>query len=101
MESLRWPEVGSGDERGRCGAEVASAKPPVQRAWRRLQERAHDARVTVPRLLVEEALADQIGQTATARHDLAVALFGAFRLLSSIANNVNQIAKATNPDGEW
>ncbi|OPX09391.1 plasmid mobilization relaxosome protein MobC [Gordonia sp. i37] len=68
---------------------------------RRLQEGAQDARVTVSRLMVKGTLADQIGQTATARHDLAVELFGAFRLLASIANNVTQIAKATNPDGEW
>lgn len=67
----------------------------------RLQERARDARMTVSRLLVESALADELGETATARREVAVELFGAFRLLASIANNVNQIAKATNATGQW
>ena len=83
------------------GRQIAHKVKVTPEQERRLQERAHDARVSVPRLMVEEALADQIGQTATARHDLAVELFGASRLLASIANNITQIAKATNPDGEW
>lgn len=82
------------------GRQIAHKVKVTPDQERRLQERAHDARVSVPRLMVEEALADQIGQTATARHDLAVELFGVFRLLASITNNVNQIAKATNMVGE-
>jgi hypothetical protein len=55
----------------------------------------HQVKVTVPRLLVESALADQ-GETSTDRRELLAGLFHARRLLSSIANNVNQIARASN-----
>lgn len=82
------------------GRQIAHKVKVTPEQKRRLQERAHDARVSVPRPMVEEALADQIGQTATTRHDLAVELFGVFRLLASITNNVNQIAMATNVVGE-
>ncbi|ONI65290.1 hypothetical protein ALI44B_00930 [Leifsonia sp. ALI-44-B] len=56
---------------------------------------AAERKVTVPRLLVESALADQ-GETSTDRRELLAGLFHARRLLSSIANNVNQIARASN-----
>lgn len=65
-----------------------------------LVQRAEEQRVTVPRLLVESALAPQ-GETPTQRRELIAALFGVSRLLGTIANNVNQIAKATNSTGEW
>ncbi len=82
------------------GRQIAHKVKVTPEQERRLQERAHDAWVSVPRLMVEEALADQIGQTATARHDLAVEFFGAYRLLASITSNVNQIAGATDAVGE-
>ena len=56
--------------------------------------------VTVPRLLVESALAAEVGQTPSERRNAVAELFGLHRLLASISNNVNQMAKATNATGE-
>ncbi|EQM29984.1 hypothetical protein N601_30095 [Rhodococcus erythropolis DN1] len=63
-----------------------------------LLRRAQEARITVARLMVESALSDT-GETATDRRDLAAELFSAFRLLSAISININQMAKATNATG--
>lgn len=52
--------------------------------------------VTVPRLLIEAALASSAGETPTERRNAMVELFGIHRLLAAVSNNVNQIAKATN-----
>ncbi len=65
-----------------------------------LLQRAEAQRVTVSRLLVESALAPQ-GETPTQRRELLAELFAVNRLLGNLANNVNQIAKATNATGEW
>lgn len=65
-----------------------------------LQQLAQAQGVSVPRLLVETALASPGGETPTQRRDVLAQLFGVYRLLGSIANNVNQIAKATNATGE-
>jgi hypothetical protein len=64
-----------------------------------LLQRAAAARVTVPRLLVESALAAQ-GETATDRASHLTELFHARRLLAAVSNNLNQIARATNATGE-
>ena len=56
---------------------------------------AAEQNVTVPRLLVEAALANH-GETSTDRRELLASLFHVRRLLASISNNVNQIARATN-----
>ncbi len=64
-----------------------------------LLTRATEQGVTVPRLLVEAALAGG-GETATQRREAAAQLFSTYRLLAVISNNVNQIAKATNATGE-
>lgn len=64
-----------------------------------LAARASAARVTIPRLLVEAALANT-GETSTQRADLAAAMFASYRMLASLANNINQIAKATNSTRE-
>jgi len=61
--------------------------------------RAEEQRVSIPRLLVESALSPQ-GETPTQRRELLTELFRLNRLVGSIANNVNQIAKATNATGE-
>jgi hypothetical protein len=61
---------------------------------------AHEQRVTVPRLLVESALAAGAGETPTERRDAMAQLFGLYRLLASVSNNVNQMARATNATGE-
>lgn len=65
-----------------------------------LLQRAEAQRVTIPRLLVEAALAPQ-GETPTQRRELLAEMFAVNRLLGNLANNVNQIAKATNATGEW
>lgn len=56
--------------------------------------------VTIPRLLVESALASETIETATDRKQVIASLFAMHRLLAGIANNVNQIAKATNATHE-
>lgn len=56
--------------------------------------------VTIPRLLVESALATERGETITERREAVALLFGLHRLLAGIANNVNQIARATNATHE-
>ena len=62
--------------------------------------RAEAAHVTVPRLLVEAALAGGGGETPTERRQAMAELFGVHRLLAGVSNNVNQIARATNATGE-
>ena len=55
--------------------------------------------VSVPKLLVDSTLSG--GATnAAGREELLAELFRAHRLLAGIANNVNQIARATNATGE-
>lgn len=56
--------------------------------------------VTVPRLLVESALATETGQTVTERREVLAELFAVHRLLAVNSNNVNQIARATNATHE-
>lgn len=65
----------------------------------RLVRLAAKHRVSVPRLLVEAALTEA-RETPTERRNAIASLFGLHRLLGSIANNVNQMAKATNATGE-
>lgn len=59
--------------------------------------------VSVPKLLVDSTLSGvgtQGIENASVRKDLIVQLFGMHRQLAGIANNVNQIAKATNATRE-
>lgn len=65
-----------------------------------LLQLALEQRVTVPRLLVESALATSVGETPSERRNAMVELFGVHRLLAAVSNNVNQIARATNATGE-
>ncbi|MGO2748303.1 plasmid mobilization relaxosome protein MobC [Microbacterium sp.] len=64
-----------------------------------LLRRANAKGITVVRLLVESALAEDGGEIASDRRALMVDLFAAHRTLASLGNNVNQIAKATNAEG--
>ena len=65
---------------------------------RELRARAVELGVSVPRLLVESALA---GVEAPAERRAWVAeLFELRRLLATVANNVNQLAKVANTSGE-
>lgn len=69
-----------------------------------LAKRSKEAGVTVARLLVEAALSDGDGKTSVQRRDELTELFHIRRLLASVSNNVNQIARAANAghgvDGE-
>jgi len=60
---------------------------------------AAEQRVTVPRLLVESTLTAR-SETPSERRNAMAELFALHRLLASISNNVNQMAKATNATGE-
>jgi hypothetical protein len=72
----------------------------------RLRTLAAAAGVSVQRLLVETTFAAHApGATATAltmteRRQAAAELFQISRLLGTVANNVNQMARATNATGE-
>lgn len=66
----------------------------------RLLRLAQAQHVSVPRLLMEAALASERGETVTERREALGELFKLYRLLAGIANNVNQIARATNATGE-
>jgi len=61
---------------------------------------AEAQRVTIPRLLVEAALATESTETPTERRNAMAELFALHRLLAAVSNNVNQIAKAANATGE-
>lgn len=60
-------------------------------------------RVSVPKLLVDSALAggsEAAAENATVRQALITELFGLHRLLANVANNVNQMTKALHSTGE-
>ena len=54
--------------------------------------------MSVPRLMVESALSGV--ETPTERRRLVAELFEARRLLATVANNVNQLARAANISGQ-
>ena len=62
----------------------------------RLLVLAGEQGVTVPRLLVESALARSVGETASERRALLTELFAVHRTVAGVANNVNQIARKLN-----
>jgi Bacterial mobilisation protein (MobC) len=64
----------------------------------RLVQLAERERITVPRLLIEAALAGA-GETPTQRRHAMTALFGLRRSLAGLAINVNQLAKQGNVTG--
>jgi len=66
-----------------------------------LADRAEELGVSVPRLMVEAALADP-GSTTTAaeRQEAMVELFAVRRLLAAVSNNVNQLARQANSTGQ-
>jgi hypothetical protein len=70
----------------------------------RLARLAEERHMTVPRLLVEAAFAQeagQTGQTETERRELLTLLFNLHRALGAIGNNVNQLARLANATGEF
>ena len=64
-----------------------------------LRARAAELGVSVPRLMVESALSDD-AWTATDRRRLLAELFETRRLLATVANNVNQLARSANISGQ-
>lgn len=56
--------------------------------------------VTIPRLLIEAATAEQPGETATDRRELLAHLFGVYRALGAVGNNLNQLTRAANATGD-
>src|SRR3954447_16204 len=65
-----------------------------------LVQRAEQQRVSVPRLLIEAALAEA-GGTPTERRQGMTELFGLRRSLAGLAVNVNQLAKQGNVAGQF
>ncbi|MGH3607336.1 MAG: plasmid mobilization protein, partial [Pseudonocardiaceae bacterium] len=63
-----------------------------------LRARAGELEVSVPRLLVESALEGR--ETPTERRQQVAELFEVRRLLATVANNVNQLARMANISGE-
>ncbi|MBG6059764.1 hypothetical protein RCH16_003188 [Cryobacterium sp. MP_M5] len=65
-----------------------------------LQARAVVRDVTVPRLLFESAMSAHI-ETSTDRKTAIVELFAVRKLLASIANNANQLARFANTESQF
>ena len=63
-----------------------------------LRARAAELRMSVPRLMVESALSEV--ETPTDRQQTIAGLFETRRLLATIANNVNQLARSANISGQ-
>jgi hypothetical protein len=63
-----------------------------------LRARAAELGVSVPRLLVESALSGV--ETPTDRKQQIAELFEVRRLLATVANNVNQLARSANISGQ-
>lgn len=81
---------------GRTGVHKVKTTPEEESV---LAARASAARVTIPRLMVESAMADR-GESATDRTRAATEMFAAYRQLAALGNNINQIARATNATDE-
>lgn len=82
---------------GRVGRHVVKVSAEEEAALLALSAQRN---VTVSRLLVESTLRPDVGVTREDLRELLVKLDQGFRLLGSIANNVNQIARATNASHE-
>jgi len=83
---------------GRQHAHLVKVSPEEEGILARL---AAAQRVSIPRLLVESAIASEhAGETPTERRNALGELFALHRLLAAVSNNVNQIARATNASGE-
>ena len=63
-----------------------------------LRARAAELGVSVPRLMVESALSGV--ETPTERRRMVAELFETRRLLATVANNVNQLARSANISGQ-
>lgn len=63
-----------------------------------LEARAAVLQVTVPRLLIESALTPNV-RTDTEWKKVAADIFELRRLMGTVANNVNQLARYANEEG--
>ena len=85
-------------------ANAPQARDRQQLVWltedekKALVARAAEENVSVSRLLVESALAE--GESPEGRRAVMAELFELRRLLATIANNMNQLAKLANTSGE-
>jgi hypothetical protein len=66
----------------------------------RLLALAEKHRITIPRLLIEAALNEDSGESPSERRDQFMQLSDLQRLVGSVANNINQIARHANSTGE-
>jgi hypothetical protein len=83
-----------GRHAGRYTVKVSDAEGGI------LERIAAAQHVSVPRLLFESAMSSELRETPTERKAAMAELFTLHRLLASISNNVNQIAKVANATGE-
>lgn len=84
---------------GRQHRHVVRVNPEEEGQLLALALRYH---VSVPKLLVDSALAGGAGaaaSNASARQELLSELFAVHRLLAGVANNVNQLARVANSTG--
>lgn len=99
----------SAEPEARPRGRVKRAREPVARGviqkvklteaeQQELRRRAAEQGVSVPRLMVESALAGI--ETPTDRRRLVAELFETRRLLATVANNVNQLAHSANISGQ-
>jgi Bacterial mobilisation protein (MobC) len=99
----------SAEPEARPRGRVKRAREPVARGviqkvklteaeQQELRRRAAEQGVSVPRLMVESALAGI--ETPTDRRRLVAELFETRRLLAAVANNVNQLAHSANISGQ-
>jgi hypothetical protein len=66
----------------------------------RLLALAEKHRITIPRLLIEAALNEDSGESPSERREQFMQLSDLQRLVGSVANNINQIARHANSTGE-
>ncbi len=92
------PEGRSRRARERVARQVIQKVKLTGSEREQLVARAAELGVSVPRLMVESALAGV--ETPTEHRRMVAELFETRRLLATVANNVNQLAKAANISGQ-
>jgi len=101
--------VSAGSDSGPLGRSRREREPVPRRVFQqvklteeerdRLRARAAELGVSVPRLMVESALGGATGMAPDRQREVAE-LFEVRRLLATVANNVNQLARLANTTGE-
>jgi hypothetical protein len=104
MSALRWAREQEHWDREHAAVTMIGARQHAHQVKVTAQEeaalklRAQEHGVTIPRLMLESALAPA-GHGASERREALVELFRVRRQLAGVATNVNQIAHAVNSDG--